>query len=60
MLGNVSFVHKVVVFIVPSNRKILGIANRILAGDDSPSLLSVGRGGLPNHEKKKKAHKHHS
>jgi hypothetical protein len=60
VLGNVAFIQEVVVFIVPSNRKVLSVANRVLAGNDSPSLLSVGRGRLPDHKEKKKAHKYHS
>jgi hypothetical protein len=50
VLGNVAFIQEVVVFIVPSNRKVLGSANCVLASDYCPSLCSVGRLGLPDHK----------
>jgi hypothetical protein len=57
VLCNVPFIQEVVVFIVPSNLSSNCSAGRVLASYDCHSLLSIGRGWLPDHQEKKKAYK---
>jgi hypothetical protein len=60
VLGNVAFIHEVVVFIVPSNLSCDDTASRVHASNRCRGYLGVSRRRLPDHKKKKKAYKKYS